>query len=361
MEQEQQNRRDPAARSSRQRQQTSQRAPERRRQPDRDGRSRSGTPQARRRSADPEVTRGSAARGAAAPEQTDRTPEDAERRRTAARERRSREEDRERRKAPKAKKKRKPRRLRNTNFGIKFVTMLAVVAAVVLGLVIFFRIQHVEVVGNEYYTAEEVIDASGIAVDDNLLTLSKASIAANIRAKLPYVSQVQIKRSLPNRVVITVSEFEVAYAIQDEKGDWWLMNREGRILDPADAQTIKEHTIVEGMAIQPPEVGDEIRPATTEGADVAEIASKRDAILTLLELVESSVFAKQITSIDVSTSYDITMWYGTQYQIKLGNTEQIEYKMQYLRGVLDQLEDFQSGVIDLTFTEDKRAHFQPFS
>ncbi len=107
-------------------------------------------------------------------------------------------------------------------------------------------------------------------------------------------------------------------------------------------------------------MGEEIKPAATEGADISELSAKKDAAIAVLGLVEDSRFAKEIVTLDVSTSYDIILWYGTQYQIKLGNTEQLAYKMQYLQGVLNELESYQSGIIDLTFTEDKRAHFQPF-
>ncbi len=257
-------------------------------------------------------------------------------------------------------KKRKPHRVRNTNLGVKLLTMLGVVAALVFALVIFFKIQHIEVLGNEYYTADEVVDASGIVLGDNLLTLSKAGVAARIRADLPYVSEIQIKRALPNRVVITVAEFEVTYGIEDENGGWWLMNREGRVLDPSDEKEAKTHMVVQGLKINVPQVGEEIKPAATEGADISELSAKKDAAIAVLGLVEDSRFAKEIVTLDVSTSYDIILWYGTQYQIKLGNTEQLAYKMQYLQGVLNELESYQSGIIDLTFTEDKRAHFQPF-
>lgn len=258
------------------------------------------------------------------------------------------------------KKERRLRRLRRGNFGVRFVTMLAVVAAIVLALVIFFRIRHIDVIGNSYYTAEEITAASGIELEDNLLTLSKASVAARIRADLRYVNEVQIKRSLPNRVVITVSEFDVTYAIRDEIGQWWLISREGRVMEQTDAQEAKEHMQVQGLAIQTPTLGGYIQPVTPEGADLAEIAAKKEAVVTMLTLLEDSPFAKNIVTLDVGTSYDINLWYGTQYQIKLGNTEQIDYKMQYLQGVLEQLEAYQSGVIDLTFTVDQRAHFQPF-
>ena len=161
-------------------------------------------------------------------------------------------------------------------------------------------------------------------------------------------------------MIITVSEFTVTYGIQDESGAWWLISREGRVLEPTDAQKVKSHMLVTGILIQTPAIGDYIKPISTDGADLSEIAAKRTATVTALPLLERAPFAKQIVSMDVSTSYDIILWYGTQFEIKLGNTENLNYKLQYLQAVLEQLGKDKSGTIDLTFSEDNGAHFLPF-
>lgn len=85
---------------------------------------------------------------------------------------------------------------RRINPGVwkRILIMAAVVAAVVLSMVLFFRVRSVEVTGSAYYTADEIRAACGVAQGDNLLTLSRARIAGNIMAELPYVSTVQVTR-----------------------------------------------------------------------------------------------------------------------------------------------------------------------
>ena len=271
--------------------------------------------------------------------------------------------------APKRKKK-KPHRVYNTNFGFKFVIMLSVVAVIVLSMIIFFKVKHIEVLlptdengqTRAYYTADEIAEASGINLDDNLLSLSKASVAARIYAALPYVNEVQIKKQLPGTVVITFSEFDVTYGIQDERGGWWLMSREGRILEAASEEAVRGHLTVTGMPIQVPEVGDAIKPAATEGADMSEIANKQTVVLQVIPALEKAPFVKQLDRVDVSTSYDLKLWWtGERYEIRLGTTERLEYKLQYLQTILENGSlDSRSGTIDLTFNEDESAHFLPF-
>ncbi len=328
----------------------------------------------------------------------------------------------EREKTVPKRKKKKPHRIYNTNFGFKFVTMLAVVGVIVLAMLIFFKVKHINVVQtgvnntkvlasdvtprngtettspaevsaasdeseNEFaepsatedaaqaasgedvfsesetapvQTEAEIVAASGISIDDNLLSLSKAAVASQIHAKLPYINEIQIRKKLPNTVIITVSEFTVTYGIQDEHGLWWLISREGRVLERANEQSVKGHLTVTGMPIETPQIGDYIKPVATPGADLSEIAAKRDATVAVLPLLEQSSFAKEIVSLDVSTSYDLILWYGTQYEIKLGNTENLSYKLNYLASVLAELGAEKSGTIDLTFTEDNKGHFLPF-
>ena len=270
--------------------------------------------------------------------------------------------------APKRKKK-KPHRVYNTNFGFKFAVMLAVVAAIVLSMIIFFKVKHIEVLlptGEDgsvksYYSVEDVAEASGINLDENLLSLSKATVASRIHAALPYVNEIQIKKQLPGTVIITISEFEITYGVQDETGGWWLMSREGRILESTDERSARNHLTVTGMPIQVPQPGDWFKPAATEGADMSEIANKQKVVLELLPVLEKAPFAKEIVSVDVSTSYDLTLWYGTRYEIRLGTTENLDYKLQFLQSTLEN-SDIQrkSGTIDLTFNEDNKVHFLEF-
>ena len=349
------------------------------------------------------------AREAAAKKQREREEREQVKRAREAREQEKktqREREKQKRSEQKARAKKrqqkKPHRVYNMNIGFKIATMLAVVAVIVVSMIIFFKVKHIQVVlqgvdaaapiattapnatagdhlaettapeetqaeveaarqGHGYYTAEEIIEASGIHVDDNLLSLSKATVASRIRIALPYVNQIQIKKQLPGTVIIIVSEFEVTYGIQDETGGWWLMSREGRILEPATEQTVRGHLLITGMPIQVPKPGDWFKPAATEGADMAEIAAKQKVVLEVIPVLEKAPFFKELSSVDVSTSYNLTLWYGTRYEIWLGTVEKLDYKFRFLEAaLLDKEIQHRSGTIDLTFSEDNKAHFMDF-
>ena len=68
---------------------------------------------------------------------------------------------------------------------------------------------------------------------------------------------------------------------------------------------------------------------------------------------------EHIRALDMEKEYDITLWYDDRYEIKLGGTDELAYKIRYLCSILDQLSEYQAGTIDLTQAAQKKATFQP--
>ena len=90
----------------------------------------------------------------------------------------------------------------------KLLCVLGVVVALTGGATVFFRVETVEVTGNQRYTQEEIVEASGIQTGDNLYALNKVRIDRRIRTRLPYVGELSINRSLPSTIRIAVTEWE---------------------------------------------------------------------------------------------------------------------------------------------------------
>ena len=122
-----------------------------------------------------------------------------------------------------------------TGMGAKLLIMAAVVAAVVFGVAIFFKVGRVEVQGNTIYSSEKIMEASGLELGDNLLTVSRARVAGNVKAALPYVDQVSVGRVLPDTVVISVKESQLVFAAQTDTNTVWLISPSGKALERIDA------------------------------------------------------------------------------------------------------------------------------
>ena len=125
----------------------------------------------------------------------------------------------------------RPKRRRGRFSGVyKVLSVLLAAVAVVVACVVFFRVNSVEVSGTVRYTAEEIIEASGREKGDNLIALSRSRVSAAICRKLPYVENVNVKKALPDRMVLRVSELAAAASVESSESRW-LISAQGKLLE----------------------------------------------------------------------------------------------------------------------------------
>ncbi len=233
---------------------------------------------------------------------------------------------------------------------------LAAVVATVLALTfsssIFFRVKHVTVSGCEKYSAWTVREASGIREGDSLLLLSHPGATGKIIAALPYIRTARIGIKLPDTVNIVVEEQPAVYSIRDTAGGWWLMAADGRVLERTDSATAGQFAEVMGVQLVSPTEGQTATAAQPEATGESQPQSGQAglaAALQVLQLLEQNEAFKGIVSVDASDVSELELWYGTQYQIKLGGTNDLETKIQTMKQTLAQMAAYQSGVLDVSF------------
>ncbi len=271
-------------------------------------------------------------------------------------------------------------------FGRTFVRRLAasigVALLVSLVLMAFLRVRNISVVGNSMYSQTEIQEASGISQGSALLLVNKTTAASRIRAQLPYIDEVRVGIGLPDTVKIEVVELETTFAVAADDGSFWLINSSGRLIERITGKAAADYLRIEGIRIENGEVGDQAKAVEeaapepplettdeeTDGEDTEEerppeasAAERLDVALQIVSQLAEEEDIREITSVDVSSIYDLQIWYGTRFQVKLGGTSELSYKLEYMFAALAQLESYQSGVLDLTFQEAKKATFIPWS
>ena len=239
---------------------------------------------------------------------------------------------------------------RQTGVLTKLLIMLAVVAAIVLGVAIFFRVHTVEVQGNTIYSKEQVVKASGVEAGDNLLMVNRAAVAGSIKARMPYVRDVSVSPMLPDTVVIQIKESDVAVLVQSDIGADWYVNSDGRIMGSSVEGFRGQVVELTGVTITAPKTGEQA--VASEGQ-----AENLHAALQVIRQMEGTGLIGQITALDAEKSFDLILYCGDRLDILLGGTEELEYKIQYLQVILEELEEYQKGTIDLTFDVERVARF----
>ena len=265
----------------------------------------------------------------------------------------------------------------------RLVTSIAVALFISLVLMAFLRVRNISVVGNSMYSQTEIQEASGISPGSALLLVNKTTAASRIRAQLPYIDEVRVGIGLPDTVKIEVVELETTFAVSADDGSFWLINSGGRLIERITGKDASDYLKIEGVRIVAGEVGDQAKaveepeaPAPEKDEDEEETddeeeeeerppeasaAERLDVALQIVRQLADEDDIRSITSVDVSSIYDLQIWYGTRFQVKLGGTSELSYKLEYMVAALAQLDSYQTGVLDLTFQEAKKATFIPWS
>lgn len=233
------------------------------------------------------------------------------------------------------------------------LSVLLAAAAVITACVVFFRVNSVEVTGNLRYTAEEIIEASGIQTGDNLIILSGSRVSAAIRARLPYVEGVAIRKTLPDGVSIRVTERVAAASVESAEGRW-LISAQGKLLeqDNGAVQTVQ----ITGLRAVGPYAGGMLQAEEGQQLTV-------DYVKALLGALERFDMLDQCTALDCTGASSMTLEYGI-YRIKLPRGGDYDYYIQLAQSALTtglrdgKIQEGQSGFLDLTITDGK-AYFQP--
>jgi len=107
-----------------------------------------------------------------------------------------------------------------------------------------FMISQVLVKGCDHLTEEEVLQLSDVTARDNLLSLDLESIATNIEAH-PWVNAVEVKRELPDHLMITIKEHAPVALLNSDK--IYLVDEQGKIIDELSTEERISLPIITGV------------------------------------------------------------------------------------------------------------------
>lgn len=131
----------------------------------------------------------------------------------------------------------------------------------------------------------------------------------------------------------------------------------------AGRDTAAEASAADNSAIQadgkriPRILGVTVNSPTVGSVVTATNPASLNAALAVIAELDGTGLLDHIVSINTEKEYDIVLQYDGRYEIRLGGTEELSYKIDYLTVILSKLSDFQAGVIDLTFSDSSEARF----
>ena len=210
----------------------------------------------------------------------------------------------------------------NSATGI-LVFLFAAAVFLLLYTTVFFNIENITVSGASNYTADEIIEASGIKAGDNLVRTSTDKCAAQIESRLVYIENAKVTRSFPSTLVITVeASVPAANFVCDDY--ILLISGGGKVLDRIQEE---KAGLLDFMGTDP--MPDLIPGAMFKSSD----EHKDNAVKKLREYFAENG-SENITSVDVTDRSEISYTYDGRITVKLGSINDLEYKMKFSEEII---------------------------
>lgn len=211
-----------------------------------------------------------------------------------------------------------PALLRLLRGGMLLLSAMIVVVGALLLILPMFHVQNIEVEGNSYHSAEEIIAASEIVIGQEVLAISKDDVCPRIYQKCKYVDSISIVRSF-NKVKIVVTERKnVMYT--EFNGKYYSLDRNFRVLE----ETSDEAAFSSFLKVKLPTIA-----SLTVGGTLCfeNEETDRSYITELIDTLEKEGVLPDVTSVDFSKKYSVSYVLSDTCRVEIGKVSQIETKL----------------------------------
>lgn len=250
-----------------------------------------------------------------------------------------REEELKRRE--KEEKKAKKRRRRG-NYVIYYI-MLAIVAFIIfaiLSVTVLFNCEEIVVEGESKYSAEQIIEASGLKGDENLVKLSLLGVDKRILDELVSLDSAVVTKVFPNKIKITVTPAE-PMANFYYAGKNYVISHVGRVMEiernAADCMEVIGYQPGDNVV-----VGDYITAANPE----------QDETIKTISGTIDLVGITEITELDITDMLNVGLVYDDRVEINLGSMLQLEEKLTIVKELTEKyIADTEKVTLDVSNPE----------
>ena len=208
------------------------------------------------------------------------------------------------------------------------IAVLLVLFLMVLGTSVFLGIIEIEVIGASKYSSESIIEASGLAIGDNMLFLDTETAEQSICSAMPYIKDASIELSLPDKVRIYVSEAKAIAAI-DFRDGVIIIDSAGRVLERVEEVP---YSLIEVRGFTPTDtvIGSALR--ASPGDD-----TRLRYLTETLSAIEREDIQSDVSYVDVTSIVYVSFQYQSRFTVVLGTTDNIRYKLSRLADTVEDI------------------------
>ena len=232
-------------------------------------------------------------------------------------------------------KKKKKKKRRGAIAVLILLVALLLVAAVSVVATILLRVSSISVEGNSVYTAEDIISCLYIKEGDSLLFLAENKLSLKIQKEMPYITGIDIKIQLPDKVTVSVTEtYEEICYFDNER--FFIANPEGKLLKEQLDKPSDMPVVVTGEDVKL-QLGEYF---------LCENENKNDLIKSVADFAEREDM--NVTVISVKDVYNAYFVIDDKILVELGSVSYLEQKLQFVPKTVEMMQGGERNVIDLS-------------
>lgn len=205
--------------------------------------------------------------------------------------------------------------------------LVGLVAVFLLANSSLFNVSDISVIGCSRFSAGEIVAASGISGEINILHVDEEAARTEIE-KNPYLIVTDIRRVFPTGVEIYVEERVPTAQIHTANG-WYVTDEKCVALSLNNAGDDQLITL-ENVSIHLPTFGSVIS---------SDSDAKTEAACLVLAAARQSGLTEKIRSVDLADPDNISLRYGDDLTVKIGKAVTAGDKLAQLEAALDAVKD----------------------
>lgn len=234
------------------------------------------------------------------------------------------------------KKKRKASRIKRRFYAF-MVFFVSLGTILVLFKAPFFNISEVICVGQERLTEKQILETARVAEGKNIFLTNISDVKERVK-DIPFVSESNARRIFPNKVKIWVRESVPCFAVE-RGGKFIILDKDTKVLEVVKEN--KDNLCLLTLS----ETKDGI-----PGKLYADEKNPHDKkLLELIRIMGNLGMTKYLNNIDFSDISDIIILYDSRLKIKIGNTNDMEYKLKFINKVINEkISGYEKATVDYT-------------
>lgn len=218
--------------------------------------------------------------------------------------------------------------------GIAFLVFIIII----IMLSPMLNIKNIEISGTKRVDKANLIRTLELDKPTNIFMFNKLIAKKKLKNNY-YIENINIKRNLPNTLVLDITERDIIGYIPYVNG-YLYINNEGIVVDTKSA--FKEHLpIVYGISFDSFTLG---KPLNSKKALSQENEEKFSVVMEIASTIHKKELSKKIINIDVSDIEDIRL-YVDNIDVVFGDKEAINIKINTLNEVLKNFSAKEKGVL----------------